>query len=209
MKKILVPVFALIISLFVLWKWTLGFSAFTVFSYTLNAAGDVPRAFPDIVMENQDGEAFHLGSKHKYILLNFVYLDCPYVCHKVNNQLEHIYFMFDSTEVPSMLEFVTVSFDLQNDNVEKIKKYRSYFGTEITGWTFALPYQTTQKSFDNFLRDAGIWKYTVSATGITNHSTYLFLIAPDNRIIKVFDPFRDSNQSIVQQINQCIKEHAI
>ncbi len=209
MKKILIPVAALAICLFVIGKWTFGFSAFTVFTYTLKKAGDLPRVFPDQALIDQDGEVFHLKDKHKYVLLNFVYLNCPYVCHKVNNQLEHIYHMFDSAVVPSQLELVTVSFDISNDDTSKIRKYREYFGPDIPGWTFALPYQSDQRSFDKFLHNVGIWKYTVPSTGIINHSLYLYLIAPDNKIIKVFDPARDKDNSIVEQINSCLREQPI
>lgn len=206
MKKILIPVIALGICLTVIWKWTLGFSAFTVFSYTLQTAGDLPRTFPDMPMINQDSVVFHLKEKHKYVLVNFVYLNCPYVCHKVNNQLEHIYHLFDSTTVPSRLEFVTVSFDLKNDDVEKIKKYREYFGKDISGWSFALPYQSTQETFDKFLNKVGIWKYATPEKGIINHSIYVFLIDPENKIVKVFDPARDSDNTIVEQIKVCLKK---
>ncbi|OQY96488.1 MAG: hypothetical protein B6D37_01895 [Sphingobacteriales bacterium UTBCD1] len=209
MKRVLIPVVALTICFTVIWKWTLGFSAFTVFSYTLQQAGTLPRTFPDLAMISQDKEVFHLKDKHKYVLLNFVYLNCPYVCHKVNNQLERIYHLFDSATVPSRLEFVTVSFDLGNDDVTKIKKYREYFGTDIPGWTFALPYQTNQQAFDTFLHHIGIWKYTVPATGIINHSLYLYLIGPDNKIVRVFDPARENDNSVYEQINLCLQKQSI
>lgn len=209
MKNVLIPVLSLAICITVIWKWTLGFSAFTIFSYTLNEAGAIPRTFPDLPMINQNGQIFHLKAKHKYELVNFVYLNCPYVCHKVNNQLEQIYHLSDPSIVPSKLEFVTVSFDLKNDDVNKIKKYRSYFGTDIPGWSFALPYQSSQDQFDQFLHNAGIWKYELPGSGLINHSVYLFLISPSNKIIKVFDPARESNDAIVEQINSCLKEKKI
>ncbi|MCZ2460874.1 MAG: SCO family protein [Chitinophagales bacterium] len=209
MKRVLIPVIALTICFTAIWKWTLGFSAFTVFSYTLQKAGELPRSFPDLAMISQDDTVFHLKDKRKYVLLNFVYLNCPYVCHKVNNQLERIYHLFDSTKVPSRLEFVTVSFDLGNDDVEKIKKYREYFGPDIPGWTFALPYHTDQKSFDQFLRQIGIWKYTVPGTGIINHSLFLYLISPENKIVQVFDPARENDHSVYEQINLCLQKQSI
>lgn len=190
----------------VIWRWTYGFSAFTIFSYTLMKAGDIPRTFPDIQLESQDGSVFHLKDKNKYVLINFVYLNCPNVCHKVNNQLENIYHLMDTTIVPSQLEFVTVSFDLKNDNIKKIKKYRSYFGDDIGGWTFALPYQIDENEFHDFLQKAGIWAQEVRGSGIINHSVYLFLISPDNKIVKVFDPARESNTQIIEQLYQCLKE---
>jgi protein SCO1/2 len=208
-KKILIPLLALAVSIAVIWKWTMGFSSFTIFSYTLSEAGDLPRTFPDISLINQDGKVFHLNDKHKYVLVNFVYLDCPSVCHKVNNQIEQVYHLFDSATVPAKLEFVTVSFDLENDGIEKMKKYRSYFGNDIGGWSFALPYNYSQAAFNSFLHRMGIWKYMVPATGIINHSIYLFLVGPDGRIVKVFDPSRDSNQTIAQQINTCLTKKAI
>jgi len=206
MKSVLIPVFSLVICLFIIWKWTYGFKAFTIFSYTLNEAGIIPREFPDIQMIDQNGNVFNVKDKHKYVLVNFVYLNCPYVCHKVNNQIENIYHLFSPAVVPSQLEFVTVSFDLKNDDINKIKKYRSYFGNDISGWTFALPYHSDQNDFNRLLRKAGVWTYRIPESGIINHSLYLFLISPDNKIVKIFDPARDNNLTIIEQINKCLRE---
>lgn len=206
MRKVLIPVLSLGICFMVIWRWTLGFSAFTIFSYTLHEAGKIPRPFPDLAMINQDGTVFSIKEKQKFVLVNFVYLNCPYVCHKVNNQIEHVYHLFDQSIVPSELEFVTISFDLKNDDVEKIKKYRNFFGTDISGWSFALPYQSDQEQFDRFLHQLGIWKYSVPSTGIINHSIYLLLISPDNNIVRIFDPARDSNTFIAEQMAACLKE---
>lgn len=205
MKKILIPVVALAICLIVIWKWTCGFSAFTIFSYTLKEAGTPPRPFPDIAMIDQDSIVFHLNDKRKFVLLNFVYLNCPYVCHKVNNQIEQIYHLFDTSMVPSKLEFVTMSFDMKNDDVQKIRKYRTYFGTDISGWTFALPHDVDDRAFNAFLNKVGVWKYLVPSTGIINHSIYLFLISPQQKIIAVFDPARQNNDQIIQKIETCLK----
>lgn len=206
MKNILIPFGVLVICVFILTKWTDNFKAFTVFSHTLNEAGSLPREFPDIPMIDQDGKVFHIKDKHKYVLVNFVYLNCPYVCHKVNNRLEKIYHSMDSTEVPSQLEFVTVSFDPENDDVERIKKYRSYFGTDITGWTFALPYKTDKKKFEDYLHKVGIWAYPAPATGIINHSIYVFLVSPENKIIRIFDPAREDDQTIAGNTQSCLNE---
>ena len=206
MKKILIPVIAFAICLAVLWKWTYGFSAFTIYSYTLKEAGNSPRAFPDFQMMDQNGNVFNLKDTHKYVLINFVYLDCPSACHKVNNQIEQIYHLFSPNIVPEKLEFVTVSFDLKNDNITKIKNYRNNFGNDINGWTFAIPFQNNSNDFTGVLRKVGIWTYRVPETGIINHSLYLFLISPDNKIIKIFDPARDDNRTIIEQINKCLQE---
>jgi protein SCO1/2 len=209
MKKILIPIFAFAICLAVIWKWTYGFSAFTIYSYTLKEAGNSPRPFPDFQMMDQNGNVFNLKDAHKYVLINFVYLDCPSACHKVNNQIEQIYHLFSRASVPEKLEFVTVSFDLKNDDITKIKNYRNLYGNDIDGWAFALPYHSNQQDFTRLLRKVGIWTYQVPETGIINHSLYLFLISPNNKIIKIFDPARDDNHTIIEQINKCLKEKKI
>src|SRR5690242_13126335 len=203
MKKILIPLVALAICMFVISKWTDTFKAFTVFSYTLHQAGNTPRDFPDIPMIDQDGKVFHIKDKHKYVLLNFVYLNCTGVCQKVNNRLVKIYHSISPEEVPYQLEFVTVSFDLKNYNVQKIKKYRSFFG-DINGWTFALPYQTTQNDFEQYLQKVGIWAYPAPGSGIINHSVYIFLISPENKIIRIFDPAREDDLTIAEKAQSCL-----
>lgn len=206
LKKILIPILSLLFCLVVIGKWTKGFTAFTIFSYTLKEAGDIGRQLPDLHVINQNGESFNLKEKQKYVLLNFVYLNCPLACHKVNNQIENIYHLFDNSIVPNKLEFLTISFDPENDGIQRIKNYRKNFGDSISGWNFAIPYKTDSASFKKSLKEIGIWAYSVPNTNLINHSLYLFLISPNNTIIKVFDPGRDETYSIKEQILKCIEE---
>lgn len=204
MRKALIPLLALALCIFGLSKWTDGFRTFTVFSYTLRDAGTIPRNFPDIPMINQNGEVFHIKNDDKYKLVNFVYLDCPTVCHKVINRLDGIYKIMSPELIPSQLDLYTVSFDLTHDNITRMKSYRSIYGPDIHGWTFALPYQTSQYQLNQYLRKAGIWTFRVPGTGMINHSVYIFLISPENKVIKIFDPAREKNQTIVENIQSCL-----
>ncbi len=206
MRRVFIPILSLLVCLTVIGVWTLGFSSFTIFSYTLKKAGDLPRVFPDIELINHEGKVFHPDEIDKYKLINFVYLNCPFVCHKVNNRLEQIYNKFDKALVPDKLEFLTVSFDVKNDDVKKIKNYRKLFKGDISGWSFALPYQSNEAAFTDFLHNLGIWKYTVPSNGLINHSIYIFLVNRQNQIVKVFDPARESDDVIIQGITQCLKE---
>ncbi len=206
MKNFFPPVLALVFCISIFWKWTLGFSAFTVFSHTLDRAGDLPRSFPNLKMIDQDSALFQIEDKNKYILLNFVYLNCPYVCHKINNRLEDIYLAIDNRVIPTKLELVTVSFDLKNDHVQKIKNYRNHFNNSIQGWTFALPWQMKQHDLESYLQKVGVWAKSTPGSTIINHSVYLFLISPEHKIVRTFDPTRESNQAIIDQLYLCLKE---
>lgn len=199
MQRIIFPVTTFVICFLIMFTWTAGFTAFTVFSDTLYKAGSLPREFPDIALINQDSIIFKLSSKKKYKLVNYVYLNCPLVCHKVNNRLEEIYHSIDTTTIPSKLELVTISFDLTYDNIQKLKNYRARFTDDIHGWSFALPYKTSRADFDRYLLDVGIWAKPSNLTGIINHSVYLFLLSPDNQVVDVFDPARDEDAYIISK----------
>ncbi|MCZ2101372.1 MAG: SCO family protein [Chitinophagales bacterium] len=199
MKKVIIPISTFILCVFIVYNWTAGFSAFTVFSDTLHKAGSLPRTFPDIELISQDSVHFKIGDKKKFKLVNYVYLNCPLVCHKVNNRLEDIYHSVSDSIIPAQLELITISFDLKYDNIQKIKNYRARFTEDIHGWTFAIPSTEAHTSFEQYLLDVGIWAKPANQTGIINHSVYLFLLSPDNQVIAVFDPAREDNSEIINK----------
>lgn len=203
LKTVIIPLITLGICIAIISKWTHGFKAFTIFSYSLEEASPLNKEFPEIQLINHDSVLVNLNEDPKYKLANFVYLNCPFVCHKINNQLEKVYHSIDTLLVPSQIEFVTISFDLDNDDVERIRNYRNHF-KNIPGWEFAIPYGVDEQEFDVFLKNIGVWIYKESKNRIINHSTYIYLISPDNKIVKIFDPEREDNNSIVTEINEWI-----
>ncbi|MCO5269894.1 MAG: SCO family protein [Brumimicrobium sp.] len=204
MKKILLPIIVLTSCIAFMWKWTSGFKAFTVFSYTLKEAGKLPREFPDFSFINQDSVEFNLKNQQHFTLVNFVYLNCPNVCHKINNQLEELYHSELSSLIPNQLEFVTVSFDLDNDNLRRISTYRNYFGDDLSGWNFALPINNEQQNFNDFLQKMGVWAEPVPGKKIINHSTYIFLVSPDHKIVTTIDPIITSNEEIANIVRSWV-----
>lgn len=200
--KVAIPLLVLCASLTFFWKWTHGFTAFTVYSHTLAEAGPLPRPMPEISLIDQDSIIFRPADKSAYVMMNFVYLNCPFVCHKVNNQLEDIYHLMSPGLMGEKLEFVTVSFDLENDYLEKLKSYRKHFEPDIDAWTFALPHTLAGQEFQDYLREVGVWTYRIPGTMRIDHSAYLFLISPGNEIVQVFDPMRESSESIVKELEK-------
>lgn len=204
MKDIVKPLIVLSICILAIAVWTRGFTSFSIFSYTLNAAGSLPRELSRFSMIDHSGKIFEIHNKKKYILLNFVYLNCPNVCHKVNNRLENIYKSLSPNLIPEELELITVSFDLKHDSVLKIKNYRKRFDTSIRGWTFAIPNTNSEIVLQNYLQSLGVWAMAPADREIINHSIYLFLISPENQIIKVFDPARENDEQIIKSLETWI-----
>ena len=170
----------------------------------MEKAGILPRPFPDLQLTDQNGNPFSIRDRPSYTLVNFVYLDCPFVCHKVNNQLEEIYHHVQPLLPKGQLRFLTVSFDMENDRIGKIEKYRNFFGDDIDDWTFALPRETTENELQAFLKEIGIWIHENPLTGRTDHSVHIFLISPEQQITRIFDPAREDPYLMAEEIVQCI-----
>lgn len=208
LRQAFIPVFTLIICVSVIFQWTRGLKTFTIFSYTLDKADPVSKTFPDMTLIDHNGEVFNIKDNNKYTLVNFVYLSCPEVCHKVNNQLEELYHLPKTSQFfPSELQFLTISFDTENDDVDRIDKYRKYFiSGEIDNWSFALPYKLDHDNFIQDLNSIGVWIYQNPESYLINHSIYLYLLSPDQKIVKIFDPARENSKDIINQIEECIEK---
>jgi len=206
MKTFLKIFITLSICVLIISKWTNGFKDFSVYSYTLDKANKLDNNFPKLQIINQDSTLITVDKLNKFVLINFIYLNCPSVCQKMNGKIGVLY---DSLKkyVPHKIKLLTVSFDTKNDNLQKIRRYRSNrFGSNLEDWDFALPYNIDSLSLRKKLKRLGIWIYKIPRTNLFNHSVYFYLLSPKGKIIKIFNPTRESNETILSSITKCIKQ---
>lgn len=169
--------------------WTLGFSAFTSYSYALNEAGPVPRPAPDVTFVDQfDHERSLASLQGRHVLLHVFYGTCLTVCPLVIEQLREIY-----AELPAAdrdrLAIVSVSVDPARDTVERRQDLWREAGA-FEGWIIA---QAREPSLDRVTQEFGFWVFA-KADGTINHSGDLFLIDPGGRIVRVFSPQSNSER---------------
>ena len=181
---------ALLVSLLVLgggggllYAWTLGFSAFTSYSYALNKAGPLPRAAPDISFIDQFGNERRLVSlRGRHVLLHVFYGSCLTICPIVIEELRELYSDLSAAQ-QSKLAILSISVDSLRDTTERLHDLWREEGA-FTGWIMAQP---ADGSIDPVAREFGIWVFAKS-DGTINHSADLFLIDPAGRIVRVFSP---------------------
>jgi len=181
---------ALLVSLLVLggggglvYAWTLGFSAFTSYSYALNKAGPLPRAAPDISFIDQFGNERRLASLlGRHVLLHVFYGSCLTICPIVIEELRELYSDLSAAQ-QSKLVILSISVDSLRDTTERLHDLWREEGT-FAGWIMAQP---ADGSIDPVTREFGIWVFAKS-DGTINHSADLFLIDPAGRIVRVFSP---------------------
>ena len=169
--------------------WTLGFSAFTSYSYALNKAGPLPRAAPDVSFIDQFGNERRLASlQGRQVLAHAFYGTCVTVCPIVIEELHELYSDL-SVEQRRKLVILSISVDSARDTTERLAGLWREEGA-FEGWIMAQPADT---SADRVWREFGIWVFP-KAGGTINHSTDLFLIDPGGRIVRVFSPEAHSDR---------------
>jgi protein SCO1 len=163
--------------------WTLGFSAFTSYSYALIKAGPLPRVAPDISFVDQFGNERHLASlRGRNVLLHVFYGTCLTICPIVVEEVRQLYSDLPA-EQRNKLTILSISVDAARDTTESLYELWREAGAS-EGWIMAQP---ANDSIDEVAREFGIWIFA-KRDGTINHAADLFLIDPDGRIVRVFTP---------------------
>jgi cytochrome oxidase Cu insertion factor (SCO1/SenC/PrrC family) len=174
----------------VVFAWTLGFSAFTSYSYALNSAGSLPRAAPDFAFVDQFGNQRRLASlQGRRVLLHAFYGTCLTVCPVVIEQLREIYSDL-SAEQRRELVILSISVDSVRDTTERLAELWREAGA-FEGWIVAQP---ADGSLERVVQKFGIWVFP-KADGTINHSADLFMIDPAGRVVRVFSPQADGERT--------------
>ena len=185
MKKGLVPpLLMLALWLGVLSWWTSGFSAFTTFSYTLKAAGPLPRATPRFDIRDQFGVARNLGDfRGRYVLLQFTYLSCGDVCPLAMADFYRVHEALAGRQAAELM-LLTVSFDPRRDSTERLLASWQHYGRPAD-WTFAALTAPLDEQSQAELRRLGVWVSRRDGD-LYNHSAQAFLIDTAGQVVQVF-----------------------
>ena len=186
----LLPAFLLLAYLLFLWWYTLGFSAFTMFSRVLSEAGKPPYPVPTFHLLCHNGSTLNLrvgGSR--VIIVNFFYLNCVYGCPI---SLAKIYRIGKDEK---NLLLLSVSVDPKRDNIEELRSRWSALGG-FPNWLFCKP---SDRDWRNRVRRMGVWVYERRG-GLINHTLDIFIIK-GGKVIGIFSP-----EENVDRIKAFLKE---
>jgi cytochrome oxidase Cu insertion factor (SCO1/SenC/PrrC family) len=176
--------------------WTLGFSAFTSYSYALVKAGPLPRAAPDISFVDQFGNERRLGSlRGRQVLLHVFYGTCLTICPIAIEDLRELYSDLSPAQ-RNKLVILSISVDSLRDTTERLHDLWLEEGA-YEGWIMAQP---ADASIDQITTEFGIWVFAKS-DGTFNHSADLFLIDPAGRIVRVF-PLQSDNDRVRRELEK-------
>lgn len=192
--KLIPPLLVLLAWLGVLSSWTAGFSAFTTYSHTLQAAGALPRAAPAFHIRDQFGVLHDTTDfRGRYVLLQFSYLSCGDVCpltmadfHRVQTALR--------AHLPDELVLLTVSFDPARDTTQRLFDTWRHHGRPA-GWVMAALASPLDDDSQADLRRLGVWVARRDESDF-NHAALAFLLDPQGQVVRVLQEPGESDHMV-------------
>ncbi len=172
-----------------LWWYTLGFSSFTVFSYTLKKAGIPPYRVPEINLLCHNKAKLNLGKIKGTVFVNFIYLNCYYGCPI---SFARMYFLRNKLSEETL--FVSVTVDPERDDLRALRDRWEGLGS-YDNWLFCKPLDSDWKKR---LIKLGVWVYK-RKDGLINHTLDIFLIK-DSLVQKTISP----NQNVEKILKEVL-----
>jgi protein SCO1/2 len=194
--------------LFLFWGLLLA----AVFFWMLPDKKTVPPELQSVLRpEPKPLQAFSLTDQHqqpvnlerlqgKWSLVFFGYTYCPDICPTTLSTLTRVIRQLQNDpQGPANIQVIFVSVDPQRDTPEVIEGYLKYFNEAFVGIT------GTQQGIDDLSRQfgAGYMKEPDTTPGqyLVSHTSSIFLVDPQGRLLASFSPPHDPN-TIVDQFQQ-------
>jgi protein SCO1 len=194
--RLVPPLLVLLAWVGLLFWWTAGFSAFTTYSHTLQAAGPLPRPAPSFRIRDQFGVSRDTADfQGRYVLLQFAYLNCGGVCPLAMADFRRIQAALRE-RMPAELVLLTVSFDPARDTPARLFDAWRRFGRPA-GWLMAALASPLDDGIQADLRRLGVWVSRRDATDF-NHSAQAFLLDPEGRVVAVLAMPGNSDRMVAE-----------
>ena len=168
---------------------------------TANESHDIPiiKKVPNFNFINQNGEFFsdnHL--KGKITVLDFFFTNCPGPCPIMTYNMKSLYDDFSNSEE---VQFVSITVDPKNDNIEVLKNYAKINGITDERWQLLTSDLNNIKS----LKREGFMLFADELP--EGHAIKFILIDDNQNIRKYFDGTDEASLTILKKdITNLVRE---
>ena len=168
---------------------------------TANESHDIPiiKKVPNFNFINQNGESFsdnHL--KGKITVLDFFFTNCPGPCPIMTYNMKSLYDDFSNSKE---VQFVSITVDPKNDNIEVLKNYAKINGITDERWQLL----TSDLSNIKSLKREGFMLFAEELP--QGHAIKFILIDDNQNIRKYFDGTDEASLTILKKdITNLVRE---
>ena len=158
-----------------------------------NASHKIPiiKKVPNFNFTNQNGESFsHNQLKNKINVLDFFFTNCPGPCPIMTYNMKSLYDDFSSS---NDVQFISITVDPENDNIEVLKNYADINGINDQRWHLL----TSELSKIKSLKRDGFMLFADDLP--QGHAIKFILIDENGNIRKYFDGTDEASLSILKK----------
>ena len=195
-----IPLASILIIVLVLGMWG--------YRYYYSTA-DIPviKQMQDFTLERMDGQEIKLSdSNGKVRLVSFIFTRCPDVCPLTTQIMVDMQEEFKEKGLYGKdVEFISITFDYENDTPEVLQQYAAAVGADATGWQFLRgPDDVMKPALEDFWIGAEKQK-----DGMYVHTMKTFLIDKEMNMRQVYgmaEGMQEEKDKIMHEIRKLSRE---
>ena len=168
-----------------LWRATDGFTAFTAESARRVEILRAPRPLPAAGLEDQDGRRFGLQDyRGRLLAVEFIYTRCSTICRTLGTAFRQIRDRVPPQALGREFALLSISFDTEGDDAERLKTYGAAHGADGESWRIARVYNAAELKP---LLDAFGIVVIPDGLGGFEHNAAIHLLGRDGRLALISD----------------------
>ena len=164
------------------------------------AAANTNDCLPAVTLVDQHGRDVSLASlKGHPVLIDFIYTMCPGPCPLMTSRMAAVAKLL-GPKLGNQVTFVSISIDPEHDRPAVLERYARERGADEAGWLFLTG---TPARIDQVLAIYDM-KRMRNADGTLNHAAASFLLGPDGRQVRQYQPLEVKASTVVADIDRVL-----
>ena len=164
---------------------TNGFSAFTTEAARRIDVREHPRAVPDVNLQTARGRHIDFKSlRGRWLLVDFIYTRCIAYCSVQGGVFARLQDRLAAPIAHEKVALLSISFDPEHDNPERLADYQQRFGDRGAGWLAARPVDATDLAALH--RVFGVTAVPDGLGGFV-HNAAIAVVDPRGQLVAIMD----------------------
>jgi protein SCO1/2 len=162
-----------------------GFSAFTTEAARRIDVREHPRAVPDVTLQTASGQHIDFASlRGRWLLVDFIYTRCMTYCSVQGGAFARLQDRLAAPIARDKVALLSISFDREHDDPERLADYQRRFGDRGVGWLAARPVDAA--GLAALHRVFGVTAVPDGLGGFV-HNAAIAVVDPRGRLVAIMD----------------------
>ncbi len=185
LRTLLVSLVLLAVGIGVVAAATDGFRAYTTETARRIRVSEYPRELPPLALQAADGAETSFGElRGRWLLVDFIYTRCMTFCSVQGSEFARLQRQLAAPIAADKVVLLSVSFDLDQDNLAALAEYQRSRGGHTAGWITARP--VDNHDLAKLMRVFGVVVIPDGMDGFV-HNAAIAVVDPGGRLVAILD----------------------